>query len=112
MIITADVNDARDMTIAKDVADALYKHYPGHPWAASIRGGVIFIRNLSISNSHGMCVHLSSYYADPGNKKIIRLAGELLERANLNRGRDRGDEVVHVDGLAENYQPTQSGIIR
>lgn len=111
MITTAEVHDVRDMTIAKDVAETLHKHYPGHLWAVSVKSGVIFIRNLSISSSHGMCVHLDSYYADPSNLKIIRFAGELLERANLRRGQDTGDVVTNVDGLAENYQPI-NGMIR
>lgn len=111
MITIADVQDARDMTIAKDVAETLYKHYPLHMWAVTVRGGIIFIKNMSISSSHGMTVFLDSYYSDPGNTKIIRFAGELLERANLRRGKDTGDEVTHVEGLAENYQPI-NGLIR
>lgn len=111
MLIRGDTNDIRDMSICKDVAETLHSKYPGHLWAVSIQGGTIIIKNLAVSHSHGMVVHLSSYYADPSNSKIMRYAGELLERAHLRRGRDTGDTATILEGVAEKYQPS-NGIIR
>lgn len=111
MLVQGHTQDIRDMDIAKDVAESLHRHYPGHLWAVNVQGGIIGIRNLAISHSHGMVVHLDTYYQDPGNKKIIMSAGELLERAHLKRGRDDGDQAIILEGVAEKYQP-RDGIVR
>lgn len=111
MLLQGHTQDIRDMDIAKDVAESLHKHYPGHLWAVSVQGGIVYIRNLAVSHSHGMVVHLSSYYADPGNRKIITSAGELLERAHLKRGADNGDQAIILEGVAEKYQP-RDGLVR
>jgi hypothetical protein len=100
-----------DMDICKNVAESLHKKYPGHLWAVSIQGGMIIIKNLAISHTHGMAVKLTSYYADPRNHKVIMMAGELLERAHLKRGRDTGEPVNILEGVAEKYQPSH-GVIR
>ena len=111
MISVGFADTVRDMDVCKDVAESLHKHYPGHLWAVSIQGGMIVIKNLAISHSHGMCVRLDSYYADPRNHKIMMMAGELLERAHLRRGRDDGAPVTILEGVAAKYQPS-SGKIR
>ena len=110
-IATGTVDDIRDMSICKDVAETLHQHYPGHLWAVAVQPGVIIIKNLSISHSHGMVIHLTTYNSDPSNKMVIRLGGEFLERARLKRGRDTGEEVKVLEGVEDKYQPI-NGIVR
>lgn len=110
-IYRGDANDVRDMSICKDVAETLHKHYPGHLWAVSIRPGVIDIKNLLISHSHGMVIHLSQYYSDPSNKLVVKFGGEFLERAHMARGANRGDDAEILEGVADKYQPS-NGLIR
>lgn len=103
--------DVKDLTICKDVAETLNKHYPGHLWAVSIRPGVIDIKNLLISHTHGMVIHLSQYYSDPSNRLVVRMGGEFLERAHMQRGANKGDDANILEGVAEKYQPG-NGLIR
>jgi hypothetical protein len=111
MILQGTAKNVRDMGVARDVAETLNKHYPGHLWAVSIEGQVIAIKNLAISHSHGMVLHMDSYYADPSRLKVVRMGGELLERAHFRRGKDTGEDAHILEGVADKYQPS-NGIIR
>ena len=110
-IYTGHADDVRDMSICKDVAETLHKHYPGHLWAVSVAPGVVNIKNLLISHSHGMVIHLTQYYADVANKMVIKMGGEFLERAHLKRGANQGDDANVLEGVADKYQPSD-GLIR
>lgn len=106
-----DAETLQEMDICKDVAETLHQHYPGHLWAVSVQNGAVVVKNLKISHTHGMIIHLKNYFADPSNKLVIRLGGELLERAHIKRGRDDGENAYILEGAAAKYQPT-NGIIR
>jgi hypothetical protein len=110
MISVGFAETVSELSICKDVAESLHKKYPGHLWAVSVQGGMIVIKNLAISHTHGMCVKLENYYADPRNKRILLMAGELLERAHLKRGRDEGAPVNILEGVAAKYQPSNGRI--
>jgi hypothetical protein len=88
---------------AHEVMTLLTVAYPGHPWAARVAGGVIFIRYLepSLPGHWGMVVKVNDVQHDAAvlKKRVIMAAGEWLERAGLKRGRENGDEIVSVEGV-------------
>lgn len=99
---------------AHKVMEILCAAYPGHPWAVRVDGGVIFIRHLEFGNNgYGMCAHFADVKHDAAvfKREVIMKAGEFLERAGLVRGRANGDEILHVDGVPEKYQPNRPPVI-
>jgi hypothetical protein len=68
---------------------ALLNVYPSFEdfWKIRIdtRGGIVQIWNLAISGEYGIILHIKDI--DPEMKKVRELAGELLERFNVARGR-------------------------
>ena len=101
---------------SKTIGDTLAKTYPGYQWlvrAHASRGYfVIHCAEISVAlttnSPYGMLMHVNKI-DDAGLlvKKIIRMGGELLERANLVRGRNTGDSPKQVDGVPKQYQPTR-----
>lgn len=98
----------------KLIGDTLAKVYPGYQWwvRAQANAGYFVIHCGEISSvmatnkPYGMVMHVSKM-DDHGLlvKKIIRMGGELLERASLERGKSRGKVPTHIDGLPKQYQP-------
>jgi hypothetical protein len=104
---------ANDEILAKQAADMLNKHYPGHLWAVNVNseGGVMLIKNFSISFLYGYTLHLDKL--DVGLQKVMRAGGEILERAKMKRGAGNGDKAVYVEGLPDKHQPIpELGIIQ
>ena len=81
--------------------------YPGHPWAVRVYDGGFFIRHLGFPKNWGMNAKAKDFAHDAAvlKRQIIFMAGEWLERANLKRGRENGDEIKHLDGAPESDQP-------
>lgn len=102
---------ASEFKLAKECADLLQSHYPGHLWAVSINteGGIAVVKNMAISTIYGYVIHLVNLLNDPKRRKIIKAGGEILERATLAR-KYNGDSAKYVDGLPDNKQPI-NGII-
>lgn len=103
---------ANDEILAKRAADLLDKHYPNHLWAVFVnseeQGGVMHIKNFSISYRYGMVLHLNKL--DPDLKKVIRSGGELLERAAMARGKWNGRQAGSLEGAKHQPIP-ELGII-
>ncbi len=100
MIVQADTQEAQDMTLAKDAAETLHAHYPGHLWAVSIMGGAMVIKNLYLSSLYGMVIHIKNITdAAIRKKRVVRAGGEFLERANLRRGKYNGEDIKTVEGV-------------
>jgi hypothetical protein len=81
---------ASDMILAKEIADTLHTHYPGHLWAINVDGpnGVANIHDLMLSGQWGYRLKLVNMYSASDFKKdVIRAGGEILERFRLSRGR-------------------------
>lgn len=110
-ILLTEQDDIRDVSLCKDIGETLHKHYPDHLWAVMVQGGTIVIQNLNISTRMGMRFPISKYYADPGNKEVIRKAGELLERAHMFRGAYDGEQAKILEGAPDKYQPTENLVI-
>lgn len=105
--------ERQDVVLAKNAADLLEKHYPGYLWAVNVNseGGVMDVKNHRISFKYGFRLMLVDVYQDPQLKCVVRAGGEMLERARLDRSRDRGDAVVHVEGVRAQDQPFEGIII-
>lgn len=107
MIVQADTELAEEMSMAKDIAESLHTHYPGHLWAVTVRGGVAVIKALNISSLYGYILKLAHIQHDAGtrHKEVMRAGGEILERAKIKRGEyQAGNKPTEVDGIA-NYKP-------
>lgn len=81
---------AYDLNVAKEVADALERHYPGWMWMVSVppKGGIAQVRSGYMDMRMGFVVRLvDSYSASQLAKEAVRAGGELLERTNMPRSR-------------------------
>lgn len=81
-----------DEVIAKNVAEHLHKHYPGHLWAVNVEGGVVNVHNLFLSGTWGFRIFISDIDVD--YKVVTRAGGELLERYNVARKAMNPDEIA------------------
>ncbi len=104
--------ESADEVLAKNAAETLNKHYPGHLWAVHVNseGGVMIIKNYRISFLYGMVLHLKNL--DPTLKRVISAAGEFLERARMARGRADGQSATSLEGVEKRHEPVfKVGII-
>jgi hypothetical protein len=94
--------EACDEVMAKNVAEDLHAHYPGHMWAVHVdsEGGVVNIFNLRISGQWGMRLFYRdlALYDSEAKRKVLMAGGELLERAKMVRGRATGELAYEVEG--------------
>lgn len=106
MIIQAYTQEDQDMGLAQDIAETLMKHYPGHLWAVTVKGGVAIIKALNISSNWGVVLKMKdiTHDAKVRDKKVMLSGGELLERARLIRGGYNGDMAQVLEG-ADKYSP-------
>ena len=88
------LKEASVTSLVKNVADVLYKHYPGHLWAVGPSNdySMLAIWNEALSSRYGMWIRITDI--DPEYKKVMLWAGELLERANVSRGKANIDELA------------------
>ena len=100
---------ANDELLAVRASELLQSHYPGYIWAVNVNseatGGVMTIKNFSVSSHYGMTLHLAKL--DNKLRKVVRAGGELLERARLIRGRRKELRASMVDGIPDKFQRTQ-----
>ena len=106
--------DANDEILAKRAADLLNSHYPGYLWAVNVNstptGGVLIIKNFTLSYRYGWTLHITKL--DNKLKKVIMAGGDFLERARMNRGRWKEEELKYIDGVPDKHQPIpELGII-
>lgn len=91
---------ANDLVMAKQMADTLHRHYPGHLWAVTCDGakGVADVRNLALSGRWGFRIILPAIYsASDFDRMVMRAGGEVLERFRQRRCR--------IDHEALNAEP-------
>lgn len=101
MLYQATETDAEEMGTAKDVAEALHTHYPGHLWAVTIKQGMVIVKNLHISHRYCMVFPMSDAYSSSELGRLVMLyAGEFLERAGL-RHVSEGQRARHLEGAAK-----------
>src|SRR5262245_45577610 len=94
-----DIN-ANDYVMAKNAAETLHKHYPGHLWAVAIDkdAQTLDVRNLALSGVWGFRIRLVHLFSGTDfDKQVLRAGGELLERYRLARGKANREA---IDGLS------------
>jgi len=106
-----------DMQLAKLIGDTLEQHYPGWAWMVNVdsEGGVVNVINgfiqscLATNRNHGFTLHLRNIAGRPqyAIRAAIRVGGELLERANVERGPFKNQIIKHVEGVSPHHQPLQ-----
>lgn len=85
---------ANEHVMARNMAETLHRHYPGHLWAVNVQGSVANVLNLSLSGRWGFTLHIPSQYsASDFDRQVMRAGGEILERYRLTRGRMRPDDI-------------------
>ncbi len=85
---------ATQVTLAKNVAERLHKHYPGHQWAVEVKDSTINVFNLALSGRWGFVMHISKI--DGKFNSVVKAGGELLERYRVTRGAVKIDEIASL----------------
>ena len=104
------MNDAQEDE-AHNILDLLTTCYPGHPWSVRVYDGGFFIRHLELPSKWGMNCKFKkvSMSASMMKREIIMMAGEYLERAGLDRGRNINEDPIDwVEGVPAKCQPLHS----
>ena len=105
-----------DIQLVDRIMRKLLHHYPGYRWRVEVEDepnvGMAYIMNRDINEelysgaAYGYKLKLTRIYGDPDLNCVMRAAGEILERARLERGRRRRHQkVTHVEGVAQQNQP-------
>lgn len=102
---TPDDFDKFDMTVARQVAEVLVKHYPGYSWkvTSEIKHGVVYFQ---IPELMGPTLHFVinlAQFCDLTPKLITISGGELLERMGLRRGAIDIGEYLAAKNAKENF---------
>ena len=85
--------------LAKNAAEILHKHYPGHLWAVAVDGYFLDVRNLYLSGNFGFRLSIPAIYSSSElDKRILRAGGEILERYRQRR--------AHADEASLHSLPT------
>lgn len=78
-----------DIALVNQINAILHEHYPGHSWAVDIppEQNIVKVLNLTLDprGQVGMICHKDKI--DVNLRSIVRVAGELLERFNVRRGK-------------------------
>jgi len=85
-LVEATTLSGNEFFLAKNAAEVLHKHYPGHLWAVNVDGGLMDVRNLYLSGNWGFRLSIPAIYSSSElDKRIMRAGGELLERYRQRR---------------------------
>ena len=94
-LITLDdpIRYLSDVNMAKEIAETLYKNYPGYVWMVNADTGnnIATIQLGGVTGQYGFYLHLDKLTA--GMAQVMRAGGEVLERYKLTRGRRNDSEV-------------------
>lgn len=87
---------ANTILLVKRIGDTLEKHYPGWAWAVrpEQEHGMIYVNALKLHGSWGLTLRIIDVQCDVHLRTVMRLAGELLERFGVPRGRYRYNDWV------------------
>jgi len=87
--------------LAKNAAEMLHKHYPGHLWAVAVDGYFLDVRNLYLDGRWGFRLAIPKFYSSSDwDKQVVRAGGEILERYRQRRA--RADEAA-LHNLPTNF---------
>lgn len=103
-----------DTELASRALKILTDSYPGYIWEIGLDeedlGGIMTVVNKTVNEyifdqNYGYVLKLSRVYTDPTLNCVKHAGGEILERANLARGRNNGNPVKNIDGVDHNRHP-------
>jgi hypothetical protein len=80
--------NANDFIMARNLAEALHRHYPNHLWGVNVEGrtGIISIKNLYLSGNWGYVLKMGAVYSISSlERDAVRAGGEILERFRMSR---------------------------
>lgn len=93
-------------TLARNIIARLEYFYPNFTgaWRVCVNepGGVIEVTNLLLSGKMGFLMHINKI--DPEGRKVVRAAGELLERYRIARSGGRMAAFEQVLGQARDFR--------
>lgn len=102
-----------DQKLVQFTGHLLQKLYPGYLWGVRLIAspglvGFTLGELMQFGDCHQMIVHPRDCPTQHEFEKIVkRLGGELLERANLNRGESKNVQVLtRPDGFNEKFDET------
>lgn len=110
-VLTSDTPqvDANDYVTAKNAAEVLHKHYPGHLWAVSVdkAARMLDVRNLALSGNWGFRISLPKLFSGTSfDKAVMRAGGELLERYRVSRRSANPEELAALPvDFSGNHRP-------
>ena len=86
---------AKEIALAKRIADHLDKHFPGYLWAVNVDlfGAMATIQPLRLSGERGCYIKLATIMEDTKLACVTRYGGEILERYRVHRGAADADEI-------------------
>ena len=89
--------------MCKEIGEAICAAYPGYSWHIRIDGGMLVIKNMSISSVNAMVRRYSDIAHDAKRRKVdvVRAAGEFLEAAHLRRGASEGVIANQLEGISK-----------
>jgi len=97
-----DLEELSQLELAKQVGEALNKHYPDHPWIIGFQGGGIVIRHLGIAGAVAQELGVEGFSSLlPKNKlgtpkeieqSCVTFGGAMLEAFGLKRGKWHGED--------------------
>ena len=93
--------DPANLPMCKEIGESVCAAYPGYTWHIRIDGGLLIIKNMSISATASMVRKFSDIAHDAGARKrdVVRAAGEFLEAAHLSRVRSEQVLATQLEGL-------------
>ena len=95
-----------DTVMIKNVLTVLARHYPNHPWAVRIDGGILEVKNQGAHGTMGFALPVKNMVGDY-SKKVVLAGGELLERFRIRRGLAKPEDYalmrrnIRGDGIAD-----------
>lgn len=98
-VIQADKGELQHIAWCRQIGAWLTEAYPGHMWFVGWGGDSIAVANFAISPDYGFRIHPDKSASVSELKgKAICFAGELLERAHMNRGKWDGNFATSLEG--------------
>lgn len=88
-----------DDDLARQIAEVLQQHYPGHPWDVNVSSytGMVKVEHPALSGKCGFMFPIT-HFATHGDvvRNSMLLGGEFLERFGLPRSWARDDQLVEA----------------
>jgi len=84
-ITACSVAQGNDFQTAQNAVDFLQDAFPGWEWTASCDGGMIYIKNLTLSERWGMSLRVGNI----DKHQIIMSGGQILERFGMPSKMDK-----------------------